>query len=607
MSLSNDDKLKLRQAFNAIDKDGNGQLTEQEILKAFAHAGEPITPAELSSELAKIDTNQDGTLNFNEFCNAVVGHRKSAGSNFGKTVAAVGASVSVTYDSGGKHSFSVEERDSFADHMNNVLKGDKASDARLPIKLEGVDLFQRCKDGVLLAKLINYSVPDTLDERVLNTKVGMNVFQMTENNNVVVNSAQAIGCRVVNVGAPDIISGNETILLGLIWQIIRIGLLSQISLANHPELFRLLEDGEDIQDLLKLPPEQILLRWFNYHLKNAGHPRRVHNFSGDIADSECYTILLNQLDKQCTKEALNLKDPEQRAEKMLQQADKLGCRKFVKPSDVARGQPKLNLAFVANLFNTHPGLEPLSEEEKQNVEDMLFSGEGSREARAFCLWINSLGIDPFVHNLFDDLRDGLVILRVMDKVQPGIVDWKQVNQKLPLNKFKKVENCNYAVDLGKQMKFSLVGIGGTDLVDGNQTLTLALVWQLMRLHVLTILKEVAGKIGKKEVTEADMVNWANQKVKEGGKKSSMDGFKDSSLANSHFFLDLLSAIRDCVDYDLVTPGDNPEDAMMNAKYAISLARKIGCCIFLLPEDIVEVKPKMILTLVGTIMAVALQM
>ena len=75
----------------------------------------------------------------------------------------------------------------------------------------------------------------------------------------------------------------------------------------------------------------------------------------------------------------------------------------------------------------------------------------------------------------------------------------------------------------------------------------------------------------------------------------------------YFFLDLLSAIRDNVDYDLVTDASTPEDALLNAKYAISLARKRGCCIFLLPEDIVEVKPKMILTLIGTIMAVALSM
>lgn len=43
-----------------------------------------------------------------------------------------------------------------------------------------------------------------------------------------------------------------------------------------------------------------------------------------------------------------------------------------------------------------------------------------------------------------------------------------------------LENCNYAVELGKIAKFSLVGIGGQDLNDGNPTLTLAVVWQLMR-------------------------------------------------------------------------------------------------------------------------------
>lgn len=44
-----------------------------------------------------------------------------------------------------------------------------------------------------------------------------------------------------------------------------------------------------------------------------------------------------------------------------------------------------------------------------------------------------------------------------------------------------IENCNYAVELGKKKAgFSLVGIGGQDLYDGNATLTLALVWQLMR-------------------------------------------------------------------------------------------------------------------------------
>lgn len=41
---------------------------------------------------------------------------------------------------------------------------------------------------------------------------------------------------------------------------------------------------------------------------------------------------------------------------MLQQAERLGCRQFVTPTDVISGSPKLNLAFVANLFNKYPAL-----------------------------------------------------------------------------------------------------------------------------------------------------------------------------------------------------------------------------------------------------------
>lgn len=46
--------------------------------------------------------------------------------------------------------------------------------------------------------------------------------------------------------------------------------------------------------------------------------------------------------------------------------------------------------------------------------------------------------------------------------------------------------------------------------------------------------------------------------------------------------------------------DTPEDQLMNAKYVISTARKIGALVFLTPEDIVEVKSKMIMTFVSSL-------
>lgn len=43
---------------------------------------------------------------------------------------------------------------------------------------------------------------------------------------------------------------------------------------------------------------------------------------------------------------------------MLKEADKIGCKAFVTEKDVSKGHQKLNMAFVANLFNKYPGLEP---------------------------------------------------------------------------------------------------------------------------------------------------------------------------------------------------------------------------------------------------------
>jgi len=194
------------------------------------------------------------------------------------------------------------------------------------------------------------------------------------------------------------------------------------------------------------------------------------------------------------------------------------------------------------------------------------------------------------------------LLKIEDKLHPGCVDWKRVNQREPMHRIKCVENTNYAVEIGKEpLKFSLVGIGGVDITDGNETLTLGLVWQLMRQHVLCVLKEVGGGA---PVSEDAMITWSNNLVKSCGKSSHMSNFKDNSLKNSLFFLDLLDCIRPgCVDKSLVLHSGNDEDNLKNAKLAISMARKLGATIFLLPEDIVEVKHKMILTFVGSLMAV----
>jgi plastin-3 len=45
-----------------------------------------------------------------------------------------------------------------------------------------------------------------------------------------------------------------------------------------------------------------------------------------------------------------------------------------------------------------------------------------------------------------------------------------------------------------------------------------------------------------------------------------------------------------------------QDNLANAKYAISMARKTGARVYALPEDITEVKPKMVMTVFACLMA-----
>lgn len=59
-------------------------------------------------------------------------------------------------------------------------------------------------------------------------------------------------------------------------------MIGNIDLKNHPFLIRLKEEGEELEDLLKLSKDNLLLRWINYHLKNSGSGQVVKNFDSDL-------------------------------------------------------------------------------------------------------------------------------------------------------------------------------------------------------------------------------------------------------------------------------------------------------------------------------------
>jgi plastin-1 len=618
--------------FAAFDTDGDGFVTAAELSKVMAEIAKndktfKYDEKDIKGYIAEVDKNKNGTIEFDEFLDVMVAIKGGkSGGGFGAVYSK--KVIEIKTETGGAHTLAVEEVAAFASHLNNLFSDEKEMKQFIPIAEEGMDLVRKVADGWLLAKFINLIVKDTIDERAMNKSKNNKPLlevQKQENLNLCIKAALSIGVKVTNVGATDLMNGekNPWIVLGILWQLVKLHLLNSINLKNHPELIALLEDGETLADLLKLPPEQLLLRWFNYHLKAAGH-KKINNFGPDVRDSDAYITLLNQLDKnKCGLEGLKNSDIAARATTTIGNAEKLGVKPMIKNTDIVAGNPKLNLAFTAAIFNQCPGLTKLSEEEIKKFGLMDDDFGDSREERAFRMWINSLNIDDgaggqvYVNSLFDDCKNGLVLLRTIEKVtydeqkRKGIVDWKQVNLK-PRNKFESLPNTNYAVKLATDksgLKFSLVGIAGSDIYDGQKKALLALVWQLMRYHTLKYLAAASQLIfNKPDATDEMIIEWANKNVADSGKSLSIKSYQDPALKDGLFFVYLLASIRkDIIDWEIVKGQDSnsvsKEDSMLNAKYAISIARKLGGTIFILPEDIYELKPKMILTFLASCMSI----
>ncbi|KAM7397768.1 hypothetical protein PAMA_005883 [Pampus argenteus] len=611
--ITKEELEEMTEIFRKIDLDGDGYIIDFELNELLKEAGHALPGYMVREIIQKLDRNKDNKISFEEFLMII---QELRGSEIAKTfrkainrkegILAIGGTSELSSE-GTQHSFSEEERYAFVNWINSALEKDPDCQHVLPMDPNTDSLFTSVGDGIVLCKMINLSVPDTIDERTINKKK-LTPFTIQENLNLALNSASAIGCHVVNIGALDLKAGKPHLVLGLLWQIIKIGLFADIELSRNEALAALLRDGETLEDLMKLSPEELLLRWANFHLENAGW-QKINNFSSDIKDSRAYFHLLNQISPKGTDEdqpridvnmaGFSEKDDVKRAEAMLQQADRLSCRQFVTPADVVSGNPKLNLAFVANLFNKYPAL---TKPENEDIDWGLLEGE-TREERTFRNWMNSLGVNPHVNHLYGDLQDAMVILQLYERIKVA-VDWNNKVNKPPYPKLgtnmKKLENCNYAVELGKTAKFSLVGIGGQDLNDGNATLTLALVWQLMRRYTLNVLEELGE--GEK-VNDDIIVKWVNKTLAEAGKSTKISSFKDKEISSSLAVLELIDAIQPgSINYDLIKTGSlSEDDKLENAKYAVSMARKIGARVYALPEDLVEVKPKMVMTVFACLM------
>eukprot|EP00043_Microstomoeca_roanoka_P017910 m.188579 g.188579 ORF g.188579 m.188579 type:complete len:2485 (+) comp16728_c0_seq1:149-7603(+) len=200
------------------------------------------------------------------------------------------------------------------------------------------------------------------------------------------------------------------------------------------------------------------------------------------------------------------------------------------------------------------------------------------QTKTFTKWMNShlKELDLNVDSLIDDLRDGICLHALLEKLSDE--PFKLPNKKVAKMRFHKIENVDACMNFIRAKDVKLEAMGGQDIVDGNLTLTLGLIWTIiLRFQIAEI--EIEGEDAK-SAKEA-LLRWCQRKTAgypgvnvENFTTSWRDGLAFNALIHKHR--------PDLFDFASL----RPENALFNLNQAFEIAeRELGLVALLDAEDV----------------------
>ena len=523
-------------------------------------------------------------------------------------------------------------------------------------------LYRICKSGLILGRLMNVIAPDTLDERALSgiqidsadddqdddaTTSNLTVDELSnivittekcvDNHKLCMNSLNTLGISVSNdaINAGHMALADPHCINEFLYLLLRYHSQLTLDPSKNKNVFALAKDVEDRDEIGRMRTMEgtaVLQLWIQ-HMSNTSTPLLFHNVQEGY---ETMTVPeKHYIDIETTKNVLLNVTNKQYGDAVSDTlegtlAEQSVCNWFYEDSHLKEGRV---MEIVCSLMFANCSTLLLPEVEQATMMDDNEDEELSREGRTYKTWITSLlhNIEGSknIRDLVEDLRDGELLIQLIalitmsinknnakinqgesketkaDVKPPLVIDWKRVNKKTT-SRFKQVENVNYLLELCKTIGLNLTNIGSLDIIDRNPKILNALLYRLLRFHSLSIVAEATGVDARslKDVDEKVVVNWVNEKLassEEGG--SIMKSFREPENKNSVLFMELLEAMRPgIVNWEIMRGIESREDLMHNAKYVISVARKMGATVFIAWEDIVEVNKNMLVTFVCELMA-----
>ena len=172
--------------------------------------------------------------------------------------------------------------------------------------------------------LLNKLDSDRIDMRTVNNGITLSTEQIKENLKQFFSACRGL-IWMLGIDIDSFINKNAPVMLDVIGQILCLIATNVVSFQSCPEIMRLTEDSEEPADLLKLLPEQLLLRWFNHHLAKASQ-LKVNNLGINLKSCKPLFYVMHQLDSsKCKLDGIDETDNLKRAEIIINNSYALGC------------------------------------------------------------------------------------------------------------------------------------------------------------------------------------------------------------------------------------------------------------------------------------------
>ena len=503
---------------------------------------------------------------------------------------------------------------SFANKINKELKKDEAiKKYNLTIDpKDRADLFKKTANGVLLCHIINKIEPDTIPTKMINygypdAEPPMHPFKVVDNLNLAINSANAMGIKTMGATYSTITQGSVAIVLGLIWQMVEKLSLKDVNAIKHPGLINIVPGDKHIGEYSE---EELLLMWVNHHLeKNELYDgKKVTNLDKDFQDGSVYIALMKQVQPDDLMPPFTMAkfkaDTCERRIEVVKMAERIGLDEFIDVEDMENGEKKSTTIFLAELFNLHPALG-------EDDCEAWIDPDGTEE-KTYKNWINSIGLDGVkpMTLFYPPMMNGLTYLKIMDLLEPGIVDWKRVPTEEQMNNrlrgpMLKMINVNYVIETATKMKnVEIISFSKDHILKGDPKMSKALTWQLLSIYTLSVIQDFLGEdVTSPRAVENKIIKWAQEKLISADKTSTFRNFADTSLADGKVLADLCDAIQPgSVKYEYLS-GIPQEDI----KYILAVCKMIGAKIYASAFHFEEetFDRKMVLTVFACLMKVDL--